>query len=429
MTTALLACPGGPLRVPYTPTESQGNIRLSLVIPTYNESRNIVTLLRELDALLEPVLGDAYELIVVDDDSPDRTWELALELAQTHPRLRVVRRCDERGLSTAVARGWQVARGQILGVMDGDLQHPTAVNLQLLAEIERGADLATASRHVAGGGVSDWSAARRLLSRGAQLLGLLILPGVLGRLSDPMSGFFMLRRAAIADVELDPLGYKILIEVVARGRVGWIGEAGYVFRERVLGSSKVSTSVYVDYLRHLLKLRWALLPSSRLLRFCLIGASGVVVDMTLLYLLSDPNVFGFGLTRSKLVAAEAALISNFLLNDAWTFGDVARQHPGLRARLRRFLGFNAVCALGIGLNLVLLNLLFNVGHMNRYLANACAIVLVTGWNYGVNRKLNWAPLRVGADVTDAPLAQASRVEGSTSVPVSTQASAPSSSRA
>jgi dolichol-phosphate mannosyltransferase len=388
--------------------DADDDIRLSLVIPTYNERHNIATLICELDALLGPVLGAGYELIVVDDDSPDRTWELALELAQTHPRVRVIRRCGERGLSTAVVRGWQVARGRILAVMDGDLQHPTDVNLRLLAEIERGADLATASRHVAGGGVSDWSAARRVLSRGAQLLGLLILPGVLSRLSDPMSGFFMLRRAAVADVTLDPSGYKILIEVVARGRVGWIGETGYVFRERVLGSSKVTASVYIDYLRQLLKLRWALLPSSRLLRFCLIGTSGVVVDMALLYLLSDPKMLGFGLTRSKLVAAEAAVIWNFLLNDAWTFGDIARQHPDLRARLRRFIGFNAVCAVGIGLNLVLLNLLFNVGKLNRYLANALAILAVTAWNYGINRKLNWSPLRIGTEsrAASAPAGEA-----------------------
>jgi dolichol-phosphate mannosyltransferase len=372
-------------------------LRLSLVIPTYNEAKNIATLTAQLEALLEPTLGESYELIVVDDDSPDGTWAVALELAREHPRLKVLRRERERGLSSAVIRGWQVARGEILAVMDADLQHPANVNLALFSEIERGADLAVASRHIAGGGVSDWSAARRALSRGAQLLGLLLLPGVLGRLSDPMSGYFMVRRSALAGVELQPLGYKILIEIVARGRVRWIGEVGYVFRERAEGESKVTWQLYLQYLGHLLKLRWATLRSSPLLRFCAVGASGVLVDMALLFLLSDARSLGFGLTQSKLVAAESAVVWNFLLNDAWTFADVARAQPSARARVRRFLGFNAVCACGIVLNLLLLNALVHWAHLTRYLANALAIAAVTGWNYWLNRRLNWAPLRITAD--------------------------------
>jgi dolichol-phosphate mannosyltransferase len=318
-------------------------------------------------------------------------------VAASHPRVRVLRRQGERGLSTAVIRGWQVARGQILGVMDADLQHPADVNLKLLSEIERGADLAAGSRHVAGGGLSDWNILRRLLSRGAQLLGLLILPGVLGRLSDPMSGYFMLRRTALAGVELDPLGYKILIEVVARGNVQWIGEVGYVFRERAEGESKVTWHLYVQYLVHLLKLRFATLRWGRLLRFCVVGSSGVLVDTSLLFLLSDPSMLAWGLTRSKLLAAECAIISNFLLNDAWTFADLSGLQPGWRAKFRRFVGFNAICSAGLVLNVVLLNLLFNLAHLNRYVADVIAIAAVTTWNYLLNRKLNWAPLVVGTD--------------------------------
>jgi dolichol-phosphate mannosyltransferase len=394
-TTELVPTPVGALIVPQRISEGGRAIRLSLVIPTYNESKNVPVLVAELEALLDPVLGEAYELIVVDDDSPDRTWEVALGLVPEHPRVRVMRRQGERGLSTAVIRGWQVARGEILGVMDADLQHPPEVNLGLLQEIERGADLAAGSRHTAGGGLSDWSLLRRLLSRGAQLLGLLLLPGVLGRLSDPMSGYFMLRRSALAGVKLDPLGYKILIEVVARGKMRWIGEVGYVFRERSEGESKVTWRLYVQYLTHLLKLRWATLPTSRFFRFCVVGGSGVLVDMGLLYVLSDPHMLGLGLTRSKVLAAETAILSNFLLNDLWTFGDTAT--PGFMPRLRRFLGFNAICSVGLVLNIVILNVLFNLFHMNRYVANAIAIVTVTGWNYFLNKKLNWTPLAVQTD--------------------------------
>jgi dolichol-phosphate mannosyltransferase len=397
--SSVLTTPTGPLIIPRLDAPA---VRLSLVIPTYNEAGNILTLLDSLETLLEPVLGEAFELIVVDDDSPDGTWQKVESILPTRPHVRLVRRQGEKGLSTAVIRGWQAARGEILGVMDADLQHPVEANLGLLSEIARGADLAVASRHVTGGGVSDWSTLRRLLSRGAQLLGLLILPGVLGRLSDPMSGYFMFRREAIQGVELSPLGYKILIEIVARARIRWIGETGYVFRERTDGESKVTGALYLQYLRHLLRLRWATLPQSKLFRFCVVGASGVIVDMGLLYLLSDPHTLGWGLTRSKVLAAETAIGTNFLLNDWWTFGDVAREIPGAKHKLRRFLGFNLICSVGLVLNVVLLNLLFNFAHLNRYVSNGLAIVAVTFWNYLLNKKLNWAPVRTNSMPPRAP---------------------------
>ena len=215
---------------------------------------------------------------------------------------------------------------------------------------------------------------------------------MLGRISDPMSGYFMVRRSALEGVELHPVGYKILIEVVARARIRWIDEVGYVFRERADGKSKVTASIYVQYLQHLARLRLATLPASRFFKFCVVGATGVVVDMAILYLLSDPSTLGLGLTRSKLVAAETAIVSNFLLNDAWTFGDLTRRAQGMRPKLRRFLGFNAICAAGLLLNVLILNLLFNVVGLDRYLSNAIAIVAVTGWNYWLNRKLNFAPI-------------------------------------
>lgn len=229
-------------------------VRLSIVIPTYNEAKNVEELVQRLDALLTAPLGDAYELIVVDDDSPDRTWEKALALTASSPRLRVMRRTGERGLATAVVRGWQAARGEVLGVIDADLQHPPEVTRALFEAIEAGADLAVASRHVRGGGVSDWSLRRRLLSRGAQLLALALLPRVALRVSDPMSGYFMITRAAIAGRALDPVGYKILVEVLARAEIRRVREVGYVFIERSEGESKVSARVYLDYVRHLARL-------------------------------------------------------------------------------------------------------------------------------------------------------------------------------
>jgi dolichol-phosphate mannosyltransferase len=250
----LLPAPEGALRID-AEAPSGPPIRLSLIIPTFNEAKNLGELVSQLTTLLEPRLGDGYELVVVDDDSPDRTWATALALAAENPRVRVLRRTSERGLSTAVIRGWQVARGAVLGVIDADLQHPPEITVALWDAIEAGADLAVGSRHVDGGGVSDWSVRRRALSRGAQLLGLALLPGVVGRVKDPMSGYFMIRREAIAGTTLNPLGYKILIEVLGRGSVGKIAEVGYVFRERSEGASKVTWRLYVAYLRHLARLR------------------------------------------------------------------------------------------------------------------------------------------------------------------------------
>lgn len=388
---SLLPVPSGSLVVPELPLDAANseNQRLgfSLVIPTYNEAKNIKDIVQQLTRLLDQAIPNDYELIVVDDNSPDRTWEIAQALMPQYPQLRVMRRVDERGLSTAVIRGWQVARGEVLGVIDADLQHPPELLLKLWGEIKRGGDMAIASRHVEGGGVSEWSFIRRFLSRGAQTLGLIILPEVMGRVSDPMSGYFMVRRQCIANRVMSPLGYKILIEVIARGRVPWIGEVGYVFQERHEGESKVTWKQYVDYLRHLVRLRFSVGPVGRLFRFAAVGLTGVFVDMLVLYLFSD--VMGLKLTRSKIIAAEFAIINNFVWNDLWTFGDVSKRQPGNRQRFKRFLKFNLICLAGLILNVLLLNLIYNFVVPNKYVANLIAIGFVTIWNFWLNLKLSW----------------------------------------
>lgn len=367
---------------------NEQNLRFSLVIPTYNEARNISDIILQLSQLLDTEILGQYELIVIDDNSPDRTWEIAQNLMPQYPQLRVMRRDTERGLSTAVIRGWQVAKGDILGVIDADLQHPPETLLKLWHEIQRGADLATASRHLDSGGVSDWSLIRRVLSRGAQLLGLVLLPEVIGRVSDPMSGYFLVRREAISGVTMNPLGYKILIEVLGRGKIKWISEVGYVFQERQEGESKVTYKQYIEYIQHLLRLRLSLWPIKRFLRFAIVGFSGVFVDMAILYLLHD-GIFHLPLTRSKIIAAEFAIFNNFLWNDIWTFGDISTQQRSQKKRIKRFLKFNLICLTGLILNVVLLNLLYNLLGLNEYLANLIAIGIVTFWNFWINLKLSW----------------------------------------
>ena len=386
----LLPVPSGPLQISEKQTlfDTAGDspIQLSLVIPTYNEGKNVQKIVKLLSQQLDAAIPEAYELIVVDDNSPDRTWEIAQEIIPEYPQLRVMRRIEERGLSTAVIRGWQAARGEVLGVIDADLQHPPELLLKLWGEIKRGGDLAVASRHVEGGGVSDWSVIRRFLSRGAQTLGLIILPEVIGRVSDPMSGYFMVRRRCIAGRTLSPLGYKILIEVLARGKVPWIGEVGYVFQEREAGESKVTSQQYIDYLRHLVRLRFSLGPIARFFRFGLVGFSGVFVDLGVFYLLRSQDV---GLTSSAAISGELAIINNFLWNDFWTFGDISSLQPGKRQRIKRLLKFNIICLAGLALNVLIVNFLFNFLGINEYVAKLIAIAAVTVWNFWLNLKLSW----------------------------------------
>lgn len=393
---SLLTVPTGLLKVPAVAentTQLGGpKIKLSLVIPTFQESQNISMIVQKLAELLDGQIPHAYELIVVDDNSPDLTWEVAQKMIPEYPQLQVMCRQKERGLSTAIIRGWQAARGEILGVIDADLQHPPETLLKLLAEMERGADLAVASRHVEDGGVSDWSLVRRFLSRGAQVLGLIILPGVIGRVSDPMSGYFMVRRDGIADKTLSPVGYKILIEVLGRGNIRWVAEVGYVFQERLEGDSKVTRQHYIEYLQHLLTLRLDKWPVGRFIRFATVGFSGVFVDMTIFYLLRE--VVGLGLTRSAMLSAETGIINNFLWNDLWTFSDISRKQPGWPKRMKRFLKFNLICLAGLIFNVLILNLLFNLGGINQYIAKLMAIAIVTFWNFWVNMKLSWRVTQV-----------------------------------
>jgi dolichol-phosphate mannosyltransferase len=405
--SGLLSVPSGALEIDALPAHSASPaaapVRFSLIVPTYNEGQNIEKIVSLLCHLLDQALPNDYELIVVDDDSPDQTWQLAQALTYQYPHLRVMHRQTERGLSTAVIRGWQASRGEIIGVIDGDLQHPPEVLLKMLAEMDKGADLAVASRHVEGGGVSSWSAVRRFLSRGAQVLGLIVCPAVVGRVSDPMSGYFMLRRSAIANRYMSPLGYKILLEVIGRGKIDRIAEVGYVFQERNAGESKVTWKLYKEYIQHLLQLRLTSgrigrlrskfdFPMGRFLRFGAVGLSGLVVDMGGLYLLYQ--VLDFPLTRSAIVAAELAILNNFFWNDRWTFGDIAKHQGQWKQVVKRLVKFNLICLAGLILKILLLNVLFNGFGLNAYVANFLAIAAVTLWNFWINLKLSWRVTQV-----------------------------------
>jgi dolichol-phosphate mannosyltransferase len=239
--------------VPASPNRARAAL-LSLVIPTLNEAENITAFLRAVSDVLDAELPGQYELIVVDDNSVDGTWAVAAKAAEDVPAVRVVRRENETGLAGAVIRGWQVAGGEIVGTVNADFQHPPGV-LRCMVRHLAGADLVIASRHVDGGGCGDWDIGRRIASRGAKLLGSLIVPEIFRLAKDPLSGCYFVRRSAIAGVEFRPVGYKTLIEILVRGRVSSIRECGYQMHRRRRGFSKVGLRQHVEYIQHLVRLR------------------------------------------------------------------------------------------------------------------------------------------------------------------------------
>jgi dolichol-phosphate mannosyltransferase len=202
---------------------------LSVVVPTYNEAGSVPKLAERLHAALGP---REWELVIVDDGSPDGTADIAAALAPRIPT-NVVRRAGKAGLASAVIAGFAAARGDILVVMDADLSHPPELVPALLSAIEDGADLAVGSRYVAGGGVEDWPMKRQIVSRVACLMGSVLVP-----VRDATSGFFALRRSVIDGVTLNPIGFKIGFEVIARGHYCSVVEVPYTFRDRELGASK-----------------------------------------------------------------------------------------------------------------------------------------------------------------------------------------------
>jgi dolichol-phosphate mannosyltransferase len=242
----------GPMIVP--PVAPIEPLELSLVVPTFNERANLADLLSALRGVLDAQPLSGYEVIVVDDDSPDATWQAAADARSIWPALRVVRRRGARGPAGAVVRGWQLARGAILGTINADLQHPPALLTRLLAALAE-ADVAVASRHAAGGDMDGWPMHRHAASALASGLGRALLPRVFERLSDPLSGFYLLRRDVIAGRELDPRGYKSLIMVLAQGRDATVRECAYTMQPRRHGASKLRAGDAVAFVAQLLRLR------------------------------------------------------------------------------------------------------------------------------------------------------------------------------
>lgn len=223
---------------------------LSIIIPTLNEQQNVPLLVRRITQSLQGVYP--FEIIFVDD-STDGTPAVIEEMARIEPRIRLIHRQKERGLATAVVRGFAEARGDIFAVLDADLQHPPELLPQMLAGIFQGYDLVISSRFVPGGKDAALSLWRKGLSWSARMMSRFLLSAI-RPCQDPTSGYFMLRRSVIEQVELQPLGWKILMEILVRGNYERMVEIPYVFKPRREGRSKLGWQEQVQYVRHLLRL-------------------------------------------------------------------------------------------------------------------------------------------------------------------------------
>jgi len=355
---------------------------LTLVIPTFNERGNLPELIRRVDAALA---GVEWEMIVVDDNSPDGTSALAKEIARKDPRVRCLRRVNRRGLAGACIEGMLASSAPVVAVMDADLQHDERILPSMLAKIRSGADLVVGSRHVEGGSAEGgFSRSRAALSAFATRLAKKALRA---DFSDLMSGFFMLRREIVEDCapDLVPAGFKILADIVASAKQPLkIEEVGYMFRERLAGESKFDLKVGLDFLGLLLnKVSGGRIPV-RFIFFALVGASGVFVHLMTVHLaLALPGV-SFKLAQS--VAAMVAMTSNFFINNAITYRDA--QLKGFWPQARGLLYFYLVCSVGLVANVGLADWLHDQYPVVT-LAALAGVTMGSVWNFALSSLFVW----------------------------------------
>lgn len=361
-------------------SQSALNVELSLIAPTYNEKENIVPLVERVHKALSQY---DYELIIVDDNSPDGTAQLANSLSSKYP-LKVIVRTTERGLASAVVAGFSQAGGQVLGVIDADLQHPPEAIPALLDAIRGGADVAIGSRYVEGGGIEGWSTKREIISIGAKTIARLLLSSVKG-IKDPLAGFFLFRREVIEGAVLAPTGYKILLEVLVRGNASQVVEVPYIFKERERGKSNLTFNEQLNFLKHLSHLAWFEGNIKRFIKFCIVGASGFCVNLGLLALFVE--VAGMHKVWAQIPSYQISILTNFMFNEFWTFSD--RRTPGLKSFLIRAVKFNLVSQVGWGINISVYYLALNVAGIYYIVSQIIAIAVATIWNFFSNLIWTW----------------------------------------
>ena len=354
---------------------------LCVVVPTFNEIDNVEPLIDRLAAVLN---GLSWEIVFVDDDSPDGTADAVAAIAARDDRVRCIRRIGRRGLSSACIEGMLSCTAPYLAVMDADLQHDEALLPRMLEALKAGeTDAAVGSRYVEGGSIDEWSSERAAISRLATRLGRTVIKADLG---DPMSGFFMVERRAFLEAarHMSGTGFKILLDLFASSpRPLRFVELPYTFRRRHAGESKLDTMVAWEYLVLLgEKLFGGWIPV-RFLLFVGVGALGLVVHLAVLgELLMGP---GLSFPISQTAAVIIAMTFNFTLNNVFTYRDKRLKGLGF---LRGLLSFYAACGLGALINLAVAVTLFD-GGSPWWMAGAAGAVVGAVWNYAITAIFTW----------------------------------------
>jgi len=369
-------------------------MKISVVSPTYNEAPNITRFISEVAAALE---GFEYEIVVADDNSPDGTCEKAEKIAQINPRVRVIRRLKNPGLSPAVIEGFLAAKGDYVACIDADCQHDPRILPRMVDALASGAELAVGSRYVSGGGTGEWNLFRRFESWVATKLAQLFL-GV--ALRDPMSGYFILRREDFGKVctQLDARGFKILLEIVSRLAPSRLEEIPYTFRARVAGQSKLSSIVILQYLSQLWRLSSvSRYTSVRFIKFAMVGTSGVFINLCIFMALS--RIVGIQDWRISAAASLVSNLSNYVANNAWTFLD--RGHRG-KAMVRGYVSYLFMSVAGLLASTLMFAALshgfyrqFSTHLIGNYSGpitlgfQLTSILIGTLFNYELNRRVTW----------------------------------------
>jgi dolichol-phosphate mannosyltransferase len=359
-----------------------GTAVLSVIVPSFNERPNVAPMIAKLDTALA---GIAWEVVYVDDNSPDGTSQEVRRIAQRDRRVRCIRRIGRRGLASAVIEGALSSSADYVAVIDGDLQHDeTRLPIMLSALQAGGYDLAVASRHVEGGDASGLpSRWRHMLSDGGIWLAQAFLPV---RLTDPMSGFFMLPRRLFEDLArgLNGQGFKILLDLVLSSTAPLrVLEVPARFRERAAGESKMDALVMIQFAGLLLdKVFGGLLPL-RFFSFGLVGALGILIHLAVLATLRQGTVLGF--ETEQALATLVAMAFNFQLNNAITYRDQRLKGPRLWRGLMLFV---VVCGFGAVANIGIAQMLYEQ-HTNWTIAGGIGAMIGVVWNYAISATLVW----------------------------------------
>ncbi|MCX7781259.1 MAG: glycosyltransferase family 2 protein [Negativicutes bacterium] len=357
-------------------------MNLTIIIPTYNERENVAAIVKRLQCVMSEHVSVRYEVLFIDDSTDDTPARLEA-LAKEHPEVRYIHRSGERGLASAVVKGFEAAKGEQMIVMDADLQHPPELIPLILKRLSE-ADIVIPSRFIDGGTDGGLNQFRKFVSWTARTIGRLSIMR-LRDISDCTGGYFGLNRNVIEGVALNPVGWKILMEVLVKGNYRTVHEIPYAFVARDAGQSKMNVKEQWNYLRHIVKLVSYSEEDRRFYAFCLVGLLGVLVNLASLAMML--TFFPVDELAASITASLIAMIHNFILNDTITWK--ISQNLVIWRRVLRFPQYVLVSTLGI-LATAFLARLFMAATGDIYIGQLIGISVSTYGSFLANNRWTWA---------------------------------------